>query len=233
MFIRFCGRHVGDKYNKRFEYDVSSAALHGKVRLKRMLGKGANANMSINRDRVCPVGRAGSLDNIFRRWLQNPLKILAPFIQDGMVALDIGCGPGFFTLTMAQLVGTTGRVIGVDLQEGMLEKIRRKIEKTNLESRIALHKCERNSIGVVEQVDFVLLFYMVHEITNKEQFFNELAGILKSTGKALIVEPPLHVSKAAFERTIRTAEKAGFKHSCGPHILLSKTAILQKAQQDL
>ncbi len=186
--------------------------------------------MNTNRNRVCPVERAGSLDSIFRRWLQDPLKILAPYIQEGMVALDVGCGPGFFTLPMAQLVGSTGQVIGVDLQEGMLEKIRRKIGKTKFEGRIALHKCERNSIGFVEQVDFVLLFYMVHEVTNKEQFFNEIAGILKSTGKVLVVEPLFHVSKSAFESTLRTAEEAGFKRSCGPHILLSKTAILQKGQ---
>ncbi|MBM4341663.1 MAG: class I SAM-dependent methyltransferase [Deltaproteobacteria bacterium] len=186
--------------------------------------------MNTNRGRVCPVERAGSLDNVFRRLLQNPLKILAPYIQEGIVALDVGCGPGFFTLTMAQLVGSTGRVIGVDLQEGMLEKIRRKIRETEFENRIALHKCEGNSIGVAEQVDFVLLFYMVHEVPNKDEFFTEIARLLKPTGKVLIVEPPFHVSKAAFESTLRTAEKAGFKHSRGPRILLSKTSILQRGQ---
>jgi len=191
-----------------------------------------NRKLDNNRGRVCPVERAGSLDNIFRRFLQNPLKILAPYIQEGMVALDVGCGPGFFTLPMAQLVGSAGRVIGVDLQEGMLEKIRRKIRATEFEGRITLHKCEGNSIGVVEQVDFVLLFYMVHEVPNKDGFFTEIAGILKPAGKVLIVEPPFHVSKAAFKSTLRTAEKVGFKHSRGPRILLSKTAILQKRQSE-
>jgi len=62
-----------------------------------------------NRNRVCPVDLSGGLDNIFRRWLQNPQKILLPHVKEGMAALDFGCGPGFFTLAMAELVGPTGR----------------------------------------------------------------------------------------------------------------------------
>ncbi len=50
-------------------------------------------NASAERNRVCPVELAGSLDNRFRRWLQNPRKILAPYVREGMKVLDIGCGP--------------------------------------------------------------------------------------------------------------------------------------------
>ena len=79
-------------------------------------------------DRVCPVERAGTLDSTFRRWLQNPEKILRPYLREGMTAVDLGCGPGFFTVDMAIIVGDTGRVIGSDLQEGMLRKLADKIE---------------------------------------------------------------------------------------------------------
>ena len=191
------------------------------------------ANMNTDKGRVCPVERAGSLDNIFRRWLQNPLKILAPYIQRGMTVLDIGCGPGFFTIPMAQLVGSAGRVIAVDLQDGMLEKVRCKIRETEIEKRIALHKCENNSICVAGRVDFVLLFYMVHEIPNQTDFFSQIAQILQPTGQVLIVEPPFHVSKAAFGRTLEQAKAAGFTTSQGPSVFLSKTAILEKGQQSL
>lgn len=189
--------------------------------------------MDTNRRPVCPVERAGGLDNIFRKWLQNPLKILAPYIQEGMVGLDIGCGPGFFTLPIAQLVGSAGRVIGVDLQEEMLEKVRRKIKGAEFEDRIVLQKSDGNSIGVAEQLDFVLLFYVVHEVPKKDGFFNEIARILRPTGKVLIVEPPFHVSRSAFKGALRIAEEAGFKRSRGPRILLSRTAILQKGRQGL
>jgi ubiquinone/menaquinone biosynthesis C-methylase UbiE len=173
------------------------------------------------------VERAGSLDNRIRRWLQNPQKILRPYIDDGMTVLDIGCGPGFFSIELAQMVGKSGRVIASDLQEGMLQKLRDKIKGTELEKRITLHKCEKNKIGLSEKVDFVLAFYVVHEIPNQEEYYNEIKSILKQNGKLFIVEPPLHVSKKAFDETIRKALVAGFTSIESPKVLLSKTVILK------
>ena len=184
--------------------------------------------MGNGKNRVCPVEIAGGLDNRFRRWLQNPWKILSPYIKEGMTVLDLGCGPGFFSIDIAQMVGKSGRVIASDLQEGMLQKLRHKIQGTELEDRITLHKCQKNRIGVSENVDFVLAFYMVHEVPNQEEFFNEIGSILKPNGQVLIVEPPFHVSKKAFEETIRTAQGAGFTPAERPKVLLSKTVILKK-----
>jgi ubiquinone/menaquinone biosynthesis C-methylase UbiE len=160
--------------------------------------------------------------------LQDPRKILRPYVEEGMTVLDIGCGPGFFTIDMAQIVGESGRVIAADLQEGMLQKLRDKIQGTELEKRITLHRSEENKIGVSEKVDFVLAFYVLHEIPNQKEFLGELKSILKPNGQALIVEPPFHVSKKAFEETIRKARDAGFRPAEGPKIFLSKTAILKK-----
>jgi ubiquinone/menaquinone biosynthesis C-methylase UbiE len=98
------------------------------------------------KNRVCPVSLAGGLDNKIRRYLQNPRKILGPYIEEGMTVLDLGCGPGFFSIEMARLVGKSGRVIAADLQEGMLHKIRDKIQGTELEERIRFHKCETNKV---------------------------------------------------------------------------------------
>jgi len=184
--------------------------------------------MLVRKNRVCPVERAGSLDNRFRRWLQNPWKILGPFIKEGMTVLDLGCGPGFFSIDIAQMVGKSGRVIACDLQEGMLQKIRNKIHGTDLEKRIVLHQCQESEIGASEKVDFVLVFYMVHEVHNQEKFFNEIGATLKPNGQVLIVEPPFHVSKNAFEETIRTALGSGFEVVERPKVLFSKAVILQK-----
>jgi ubiquinone/menaquinone biosynthesis C-methylase UbiE len=178
--------------------------------------------------RVCPVERAGVLDIRIRRWLQNPKKIVGPYIKERMTVLDLGCGPGFFTIDMAQMVGKSGRVIAVDLQDGMLQKLRDKIQGTEYEERVTLHKCEENKIGVSEEVDFVLAFYMLHEVPNKEEYFNEMGVILKPKGQVLVVEPPLHVSKSAFEETIRKARNAGFTVVERPKVLFSKTAVLKK-----
>ena len=188
--------------------------------------------MNDRNNRVCPVERAGGLDNKFRRWLQNPRKILRPYIEKGMTVLDIGCGPGFFSIDMAQLVGKSGRVIASDLQEGMLQKLRDKIQGTELEERFALHKCEENKIGLSENIDFILVFYMFHEVPNQEEFLNEIGSILKPNGQVLIVEPPFHVSKPAFEKIIRKARNAGFTLVGRPKVLFSKTAVLKKGEQN-
>jgi ubiquinone/menaquinone biosynthesis C-methylase UbiE len=180
------------------------------------------------KNRVCPVELAGSLDNRIRRWFQDPRKILAPFIKKGMTVLDMGCGPGFFSIELANLVGQSGRVIASDLQEGMLEKLRKKIQGTELEKRITLHKCEKNKIGLAEEVDFVLAFYMIHEIPNQEEFFNEIKSILKPNGQILIVEPPFHVSRKGFEGTIQKAREAGFTPVENPKVRFGRTVVLRK-----
>lgn len=192
------------------------------------MGKRAGDTMDKDTGRVCPVAMAGSLDNRLRRWFQNPHKILHPFLREGMTALDIGCGPGFFAIPMAQLVGESGRVIAVDLQKGMLDRVRRKIAGSTLEQRIVLHKCETDRIGISEAVDFALLFYVIHEIPEKEKFFNEMSNIMKQTGQILVVEPLFHVSKASFQRTLGKAEAAGFTALPGPRLFPDRTAVLRK-----
>jgi len=178
---------------------------------------------------VCPVEIAGILDNRIRKWLQNPRKIMEPHIEEGMTVLDIGCGPGFFSIEMAQIVGKTGRIIAADLQEGMLQKLRQKIRGTELEGRITLHKAEGTKIGVLEPVDFVLAFYVVHELSNQDDFFSEMISILKPDGHILIVEPPFHVSHKAFAATIQKAHNAGFIDVEKPKVSCSKAVLLSKA----
>ena len=184
--------------------------------------------MSDKGQRVCPVERAGSLDNKIRRWLQNPQKILGPYLKEGMTVLDLGCGPGFFSIDIAHMVGKSGRVIASDLQEGMLRKLREKIQGTELEERITRHQCGEDRIGLSENVDFILAFYMVHELPDQVKFFDEIGSILKPNGQVFIVEPPFHVSKTGFEETVRKARDAGFAIVERPKVLFSKTVILKK-----
>lgn len=184
--------------------------------------------MSTRRDRICPVERSGSLDNRVRRLLQNPLKILSPYIREGMTVLEVGCGPGFFTIDLAKMVGEKGKVVAVDLQEGMLQKLREKIKGSDIEQRITLHKADEDRIGVSEKFDFVFLFYMVHEVLNKKAFFDELISLLKTDGQIYIVEPPFHVSKHDFEDSIKKANLAGLTVVERPKLFPNKTAILKR-----
>jgi len=145
-----------------------------------------------------------------------------------MTVLDVGCGPGFFSIAMAQKVGKTGRVIASDVQEGMLQKLRDKIQGTELEARITVHRAKESKIGVTETVDFVLAFYVVHELSNHENFFAEIKSILRPDGRMLIVEPSFRVSRKDFAATIQQAQDAGFIVVKRPKVLLSMTALLSK-----
>jgi ubiquinone/menaquinone biosynthesis C-methylase UbiE len=183
--------------------------------------------MNEEKNRVCPVELAGSLDNKIRKWFQNPSKILAPFIKEGMKVLDVGCGPGFFSIEIAKMVGKKGEVFSVDLQEGMLQKLRNKISGSPLEEIIKPVKCEQNNININDKVDFILAFYMVHEVPDKDKLFYLLKNILNENGKFLIVEPKFgHVNKTEFEITISKAEKAGFLAAPGPKLHFSFSSVL-------
>lgn len=176
---------------------------------------------------VCPVELAGSLDNSFRRWLQNPRKILQPYIAEGMTVLDIGCGPGFFSVEIAKLLNGSGKVIAADLQEGMLEKVRQKINGTDIKNRIEIRKVESNKTGITEEVDFILCFYMIHEVPDQANLFRELKSVLKPEGKLYIIEPKFHVSEKAFNEMIITLDTFGFEVVESPRVFFSRTALLK------
>jgi ubiquinone/menaquinone biosynthesis C-methylase UbiE len=178
---------------------------------------------------VCPAEFAGSLDNSFRRWLQDPRKILKPFINEGMTVLDLGCGPGVFTLEIARLVYGSGKVIAADLQDGMLEIVAGKIKGSELGKSVVLHKCEKNSIGLIEKVDFILAFWMVHEVTDQERLFEELKAILKPDGRLYIIEPRMHVTHAAFKKMTAGLAKTGFEIVERPKVFFSRAVLLKRS----
>jgi ubiquinone/menaquinone biosynthesis C-methylase UbiE len=175
---------------------------------------------------VCPAELAGSLDNSLRRLVHKPSKILGPRIKNGMKVLDLGCGPGYFSVVIAEMTGDTGRVIAADLQEGMLEKVYKKIRGTHLEQRIELHKCQEDKIGISEKVDFILAFWMIHEVPDQERMFMEMKSILKPGGKIFIAEPKFHVTKKAFNEMITRLEMAGFTISEWPKVFVSRAIIV-------
>lgn len=176
---------------------------------------------------VCSYKMAGFFDSKIRKLFQNPEKILSPYINKGMTVLDLGCGPGFFTIEMAKIVGETGKVVGADLQEEMLSKVKSKIQGTNLEDIIELHNTQKDSIGLNEKFDFILVFYMLHEVPNQDKTLKKLHDLLNNQGKLLIVEPKGHVSKKDFEKSI-SLMKQYFKTFKGPKVFYSYSVILEK-----
>ena len=179
--------------------------------------------------RLCPVEHAGVLDFVFRRLLQNPRRILRPYVQEGMTALDLGCGPGFFTMEMARLVGQTGKVTAADLQQGMLAIVRKKTEHSVLAERVKLHLSRPDGIGLAEKFDFILVFYMLHEVPDPLLFLLEIKNLLKASGSVLLVEPKWHVSRDEFLNSIGKMKQAGLAAAAEPKIRFSRTIVLHHA----
>jgi len=161
---------------------------------------------------VCSHSHSFFLDNFFRRLFQNPKKIVGEYIKDGDTVIDLGCGPGFFSIDMARMVGNSGRVYSVDLQKEMLEKVEKKAFNLGLSKQIFLHHCLQEKIGLNDDVkaDFILAYYMVHETPDHINFLKEVKSLLKSGGRFLLVEPIFHVSKDRFKKITKDIKALGF-----------------------
>lgn len=160
---------------------------------------------------VCPHQISFILDNWFRRLIQHPNKIAGEYIKNGDTVFDMGCGPGYFSIDLAKMVGETGKVIAVDLQESMLKKVKKKAARHGVSDRMEFHQCNASRIGLNEKADFILAYYMIHETPDPKVFFLQLRDMLKTNGKLLVVEPKMHVSQTAFRRMIKDAETAGLR----------------------
>jgi ubiquinone/menaquinone biosynthesis C-methylase UbiE len=179
------------------------------------------------RDRhVCPWWLCFTFDNLIRKLFHNPENILAPYVHEGDTVLDVGPGMGYFSVPLARMVGDKGKVIAADVQAPMLAGLRKRAEKQGLEGRIVPHLCMADSIGIREPIDFVLAFWMVHEVPDQNKLFLELKLLLKPEGRLLLAEPTIHVTRPMFEETLKRAEEAGFTVMEAPKIFMSRTALL-------
>ena len=177
---------------------------------------------------TCPWWLLFTFDNPMRSLIHNPCKMLKGLIQPGDTALDVGCGMGYLSLPMAQLVGQQGKVIAADLQEQMLDGLRRRAQHASCAERIHPLLCSPDRIGLTEPLDFALAFWMVHEVRDQEGFLKEIHLTLKANGKFLLVEPRIHVSGRDFKRTVALAERLGFKVLTRPSVMISRAVVFGK-----
>jgi ubiquinone/menaquinone biosynthesis C-methylase UbiE len=178
---------------------------------------------------VCPVGLAGMFSMRIRRLVHNPGRLLASRVGAGDRVLEIGCGPGFFTPDLARLVGPTGSVVAVDLQQGMLDRLAARLAGSDVARRVRLVRCDADHLGVAGPFDFVLLFYVLHEVPDATRLFRELALQLAPGATVLLVEPPLHVSAATFAAELAAAAAAGLAVVERPAMFPDKAVVLAAA----
>jgi len=145
-----------------------------------------------------------------------------------MSVADIGCGMGYFSIGLAPLVGTTGTVYAADIQERMLEKVRRRAARRGLSDIILTCLLGRGEVALPVPIDFALAFWMVHEVPDTGRLMEQLYGSLKPSGLLLIAEPRLHVSRGRFGEERDCARNAGFAVREEPDIALSHSLLLER-----
>lgn len=180
---------------------------------------------------VCPVWIGYLLASPLRKLFQNPKKIFGHYVREGMMVLDIGCAMGFFSLPLSEMVGPKGKVICADVQEGMINALKKRAIKADLLDRIEIRLCDQDSLGLddlIGKIDFTLASAVVHEVPDPSRFFTELYELIKPDGKCLVLEPKGHVSEKDFNLTVSIAKTSAFKVVENPHIARSRAVLFEK-----
>jgi ubiquinone/menaquinone biosynthesis C-methylase UbiE len=134
-------------------------------------------------------------------------------VGPGMSVLDAGCGPGRVTLPAAERVGPSGRVVALDLQLGMLAKIRRRLDARGVTNVELLHA----ALGAGElgerQLDVALMVTVLGEIPDPDAALREITRALRPGGVLSVTEalPDPHYQTIARVREL--AHHAGLVES--------------------
>jgi len=137
------------------------------------------------------VDRVKFLMSEERKQWHSPETILKEIeITKGMTIADLGSGPGFFTIPMAQITGEEGLVYAVDSNQTMLNGLKENISKSDVNPKII--KIVKNDVCHTEipkeSVDIILFANILHEIEDKKEFFQEVRRISKPTAYIVDVD---------------------------------------------
>jgi ubiquinone/menaquinone biosynthesis C-methylase UbiE len=153
-----------------------------------------------------------------RQKLLQPAKLLRSLgLRAGEALADIGCGPGFFTLPAAEIVGARGLVYAADIQGDMLSAVKTRANDANL-TNVQVIKSSDTQVPIPPaSVDMVLLAFTLHEIDQRARFLHRVSRLLKPGGKLVVIEwerqpdapgPQINVPVTA-EDVAKDAEAAG------------------------
>ena len=146
----------------------------------------------IKKRRIAPVMSVAHAD-----WLTRPERdeeeqpdrvVQALKIPQGATVVDLGAGVGYFTLRLAKQVGPRGRVLAVDIQQGMLDRLARNLDGTSINNVESILASADNPGLPVGEVDLVLLVDVYHEFSHPEQMLAAMRKALKPNGRIALVE---------------------------------------------
>lgn len=168
----------------------------------------------------CPVWLRWmvELDNPFTKTNRAAFIVESLVLSEGMTVLDAGCGPGRLALPLAKGVGPTGKVLAVDIQQGMLDRASKKIEAAGLSNVKYLAAGLGDGKIPDGEFDRAVLVTVLGEIPNREAAFKELFTALKPGGILAVVEvifdPHFQTRKSVTDLALATGfrEKEFFGH---------------------
>ncbi|MBP8617615.1 MAG: hypothetical protein BWY48_00072 [Parcubacteria group bacterium ADurb.Bin305] len=113
-------------------------------------------------------------------------------LKEGMIVADFGCGSGFFSLAIAQIVKPSGKVIALDIWKPSLETLTFRAKASGLanviETRWANLEAPQGSTLPNNYCDLVLMSNVLFQIENKTAVILEAKRVLKNTGKLVVID---------------------------------------------
>jgi 2-polyprenyl-3-methyl-5-hydroxy-6-metoxy-1,4-benzoquinol methylase len=162
---------------------------------------------------ICPWWVGYLLASPLRKLRQNPDQMLGLHVREGMKVVDFGCAMGFFSLPLARMVGPQGRVLCVDCQSFMLDRLVRRARRAGLDGPIEARLAENGDFGLTGETsrfDFALAFAVLHEVPDRTGLLAALHASLRPGAQLLLGEPTGHVTRDTFEAQLADAQAAGF-----------------------
>jgi SAM-dependent methyltransferase len=123
-------------------------------------------------------------DNPFLPFIRNPYKLLtAAGLKPGMHVLEVGCGPGFFTIPAAKMVGNQGMVYAVDVNPFAIKRIVNKMKRSARKNIMPLCTNASQTDFPDESMDLAFLFGLPRIAGGMESLILELRRVLKPGGR--------------------------------------------------
>lgn len=136
-----------------------------------------------------PATYAEALDDPKRDAWQKPREVMAMLdVHPGMVVADLGVGTGYFLPYLSAAVGREGRVIALDTDRGMIERVRARIEQEALDQVEPQRVAPDDPALATGSVDRILVVDTWHHITSRAVYAQKLRGALRRGGQLLIVD---------------------------------------------
>ncbi len=109
-------------------------------------------------------------------------------VKRGMTICDMGCGNGFYSLKLAEMVGPEGRILAVDIQSEMLRLLQARAEEQEIENIEPILGDIDNPKLPEGEIDLILCVDVYHEFSHPEEMLAAMHKSLKKEGRLVLLE---------------------------------------------